>query len=143
MSTETVYWTPTIEETFLTLNPAAMRILTAIQSVKGQELDTEIYLILLSERVQRLMDQEPQGYQYLRHIMDISNLLTPWYNETAQSMIAENPPFREFLHLAGVMMPSNGTVLSQNDPASEEAVKETNLVEWIEALLQNLPAEMT
>lgn len=149
MNAEIVYWMPSVERTFLTPSDVRMAELTAIEVSKGQELDYEIYLFLLSERVQNLLDEsEDYGWwaMEIERIMVENNLANYTHlntgSEPGMKLIAENPLFREHLHLLGVRLPK--ILVTLNDPQAEEAYKEADNIEiWSDVLLATMPAELS
>ncbi len=54
---EYVYWMPTNEPSFVLPYQHQFQIATVIKAVKGQKMDSDIYFSLLSDRVQRLINE--------------------------------------------------------------------------------------
>jgi hypothetical protein len=116
------------------------QIVGAIEGEKGQNLDLEIYLSLLANRLQKSAEQSDDPKKALAsliHVLTSSGMLTremsPNSPEQIHGAIFENFLIRERLYQIGV--PGNlPPRLEQDDPQARQIIKQTTLEQWAKAL---------
>src|SRR5205085_8341297 len=136
---EKVCWMPTNEPSFILPSQDAFQRATAIQAIKGQFIDSEIYFSLLADRVQDLInraDDPEYAMLYIYQLLEPMNLVDerPSEIETAGDVLVyQNDYLRERLYLAGVFetLPKQ---LDENNTQAEEMLNETNWESWLNAL---------
>jgi len=140
---EYVYWMPTNEPSFVLPYQHQFQVATVIKAVKGQKMDSDIYFSLLSDRVQRLIDENDDSddaMNYAFNVLQSSNLIYEEPNnlETAgEEFVFQNFKLREHLYSAGVFetMPKE---LNENSAEAEELFNETDLENWFSAVTTTL-----
>ena len=143
---EYIYWMPTNKPSFVLPYQYQFQVATVIKAAKGQKMDSDIYFSLLSDRVQRLIDEndEPEDAMlYTFNVLESSNLIyeKPSGLDTAgEDFIFQNFKLREHLHNAGVFetMPKE---LDENNSEAEELFNKTDLEDWFSAVTTTLPED--
>ena len=143
---EYVYWMPTNEPSFVLPYQHQFQVATVIKAVKGQKMDKDIYFSLLSDRVQRLIDEndDPEDAMiYAFNVLESSSLIYEKPNdvETAgEEFIFQNFKLREHLYNTGVFetMPKE---LNESNSEAEELFNETDLEGWFSAVTTTLPED--
>src|SRR5262245_23128696 len=118
----------------------------AVLAVRGQELDTEIYLSLLADRLQKLINQEPDPQEAVNQA---------WEMLLGLDLVEGNPPP---VKKAGLALIQSGGVeerlsnlgvfprkmrLLNHSPKAEKLIEETSLLQWVDALSQGLDEHLT
>lgn len=140
---EYVYWMPTNEPSFVLPYQHQFQVSTVIKAVKGQKMDSDIYFSLLSDRIQRLIDEndDPENAMiYTFNVLESSSLIYEKPNdvETAgEEFVFQNSSLRTHLQRAGVFetMPKE---LNENNSEAEELFNETDLENWFSAVTTTL-----
>lgn len=138
---EQIYWMPEFEER-LTPNREAFEKLTTIKIPKSQTaMDREIYLAFLSEKVQALLNQEPNPLKASRELyqtLEELNLEAPILSGDSRMMgmylIAGNSALWEFLKQNGLEMPKQITQ-AINFKAAKTFKEVETIHDWTDALL--------
>ena len=143
-TTTPVFWTPKQNPTFLAENnPQTFARLATIKATKGQQIDKEIYLHLLTDRVQELINKADNPNEAATEIynqMESAGLAqNPPTNaeEAATNLILDNWNLRENLHLIGLEVPK--TTIEATQLKAATAFKETDWSGWLDALLVSVP----
>ena len=127
-----VYWCPKHE------NSTAL-ILGSIQVQRDSSLSEAGYLEALAERVQRLVDAEPDPKAATRRVeraLEEAGLMpgTPEDPEDAgQTLIASSPGLPDYLRAKGLLLRPPMQVRKPT-PEARKAVEETTLDEWVEMI---------
>ncbi|MGM0553279.1 MAG: hypothetical protein ACQETK_05680 [Pseudomonadota bacterium] len=127
-----VYWCPEYEDS------QGLRLGT-IKAPKGAKVMEEEHRERLGERIQKLVDAEPNPKQAARRLeaaLEEAGLMpgTPEDPEDAgATLIWSNPGLTDYLRLKGVVGTGNGQVVEET-PDAETAYMETTLEEWIQMI---------
>lgn len=126
------YWCPPTEDwTGIALG--------SIRVAQGQRLDQASYLSYLGNRVQAMVDAEPNPEQAVRRLirgMDQAGLQPQGPEDVEDAgnfLVSSNPLIPDYLTLMGVYLDTPVTVSGEN-PDAEKAYKEVTLDEWIDLL---------
>lgn len=140
---EYIYWMPTNEPSFILPSQYHYQAATVIKAVKGQKMDSDEYFGLLSDRVQRLIDEndDPEDAMiYTFNVLESSNLIYAKPNsvETAgEEFVFQNFNLRLHLQRAGVFE-SLPKELNENSTEAEELFNDINLENWFSAVTTTL-----
>jgi len=123
----------------LSWSPMGKELLGAISGVKGQVLDQDLYLSLLGDRVQIMADNsEPWELEQLEALLREAGLVDqPFpvdWKRAGKEIVEYSPEVALVLHQQGIpgRMPPT---IETNSPRAQQALQETNLTEWVQALV--------
>jgi len=139
---ELVAWMPAIElgsPRFVNPWKEARQIVGAIQGAKGQNLDGDIYLILLADRFDRMLAAEDDPETALDETFSwlesegLAENFPESLEEAGRELIIGNQLIQERLYLMGIpgRLPAN---LTYSDPQADKVLSETTLTQWMIAL---------
>jgi hypothetical protein len=113
-------------------------LLGAISGVKGQELTPDLYAALLGTRIQEMVDNsEPGDLEQLEALLREAGLVDqPFpvdWTRADREIVMDNPEVLLVLRQQGIpgRMPPT---IETNNPKAQEALQETSLTEWVQAL---------
>lgn len=132
---------PELEPRLVNPNLRARPVLGAIEVAKGQKLDREIYLALLSDRLDQMLSRTPDPVQALANLyemLDEAGLAPdqrPTLAEAGNALIYSNPAMVDHLDALNIPghLPKRAT---QDDAAAKRLIKETSLETWASLLLE-------
>lgn len=140
--TQLIAWMPEGSPASEGAHAEVSQIVGAVEGEKGQQLDLEIYLSLLANRLQQRVEQSDdpkKALSGLMHVLTSSGMLTremsPNSPEHIHGAIFENFLIRERLYQLGVPgdLPSS---LEQEDPQARRIIEQTTPEQWAKALTE-------
>lgn len=120
--------------------PAGREALGAAIAVKGQQLNRDLYPLLLRKRLQWLVEEADATD--LREVSDLlleaGLMVVPLERETAAKQITESEEVMAHLASLGIPGKAMPPVLMSSNPAAEEAFVDHSLVQWTHLLVSGL-----
>ena len=138
-NTQSATWAPAPDQNPRAVNPMkdARQIVGVIKGQQGQKLDRLVYLSLLADRLQYLVNRSPNPRSALDDLYESlqkRNLLESRPSlKTAGSDLANDPLLQNHLQLMN--LPGKLPASLQNDHRAENLFQRVNLEQWITALL--------
>lgn len=145
---ELVAWMPALEAgspRFVNPWKEARQIVGAVQGVKGQSLDRDVYLFLLADRFDRMLAAEDGSEYALGEAFSwlesegLAENCPDSLEQAGWQLIVDNPFIQERLYLMGIPghIPAK---LTNTDARADKVLRETSLTQWIIALC-NKPSD--